>query len=139
MQNPEARTEVRTPWSSDLTAVGATVICAMVLWTSTRLADLELAVEQGGDAIAIGGWAVALTAGVSALVGLAVLRLLEQATPRALAIWTALAVVVTLLSLVGPLAATTAAARGTLISLHTVVAAVVIASAHASRRRRSAL
>lgn len=64
-------------------------------------------------------------------------RILEASMARALEVWTALAVVVTTLSLLGPLTATSEAAVGALVSLHAVVAAVVIASAQASRRRHA--
>ena len=72
---------------------------------------------------------------MSALAGFVVLRILEASMVRALEIWTVLAVGVTVLSLLGPLTATSEAAIGALVSLHAVVAAVVIASAQASRRR----
>jgi hypothetical protein len=125
------------PWSTDLVGAGAAVVCVLVTWLCTAyLPDLELAVRRGGEVQQIGWPEVALTAAVVALAGLAALRLLERLTPRALTAWTVLAVVVALVSFLGPLAATTTAATGTLLSMHAVVAAVVIASARASRRRR---
>ncbi|HET6562116.1 MAG TPA: DUF6069 family protein [Marmoricola sp.] len=136
-QNTRNPSRVGPPWSADLGGVVAAVVCALVTWGSARLAGVEPAVERGGEVQEIGGAAVALVAGASALVGLTALRLLERSTSRALRLWTGLAAVVTLVSLLGPLSATTTAATGTLLSLHAVVAAVVIASAHASRRRRS--
>jgi hypothetical protein len=111
-------------------------VCALVTWASARLADVELMVERGSEVQEVGAGAVAVVAGASALAGLAVLRLLERWTHRGLRLWTGIALVVTLVSLVGPLAATTTAGTGALLSLHGVVAAVVIAAAHASRRRR---
>jgi hypothetical protein len=133
-----SRTGTSPPWSADGWGVVAAVVSAMVAWGSARLADVELAVERGGDVQAIGGVAVALVAGVSALLGLTTLRLLERRTAMALPAWTGLAVLVTLVSLLGPLGATTAAGTGALLSLHGVVAGVVIAAAHSSRRRRGA-
>jgi hypothetical protein len=124
------------PVSADLWGVVAAVVSALVAWGSARLSDVELAVERGGDVQEIGGLAVAVVAGVSALLGAATLRLLERRTSRALPVWTTVAVLVTLVSLLGPLGATTAAGTGALLTLHGVVAAVVIVSAHASRRRR---
>jgi hypothetical protein len=135
-QNTSGRTRPTLPWRTDIGAVVAAAVCALVTWGSAMVADVELAVERGGEGREIGAGAVALVAGGSALLGLAVLRLLERWSPRALRVWTGLAVVVTLVSLLGPLAATTAAGTGTLLSLHGVVAAVVITSAHASRRHR---
>jgi hypothetical protein len=136
----ETRTGTGTspPLSADGWGVVAAVVSALVAWGSARLADVELAVERGGDVQEIGGVAVALVAGVSALLGLTTLRLLERRTSLALPAWTGLAVLVTLVSLLGPLGATTAAGTGALLSLHGVVAGAVIAAAHASRRRRSA-
>ncbi len=135
LQNTTTRSSVSPPWTTDLVAVGAAVVCALVTWFCTvHLADLELTVERGSDVQRIGGGAVAVTAGLAALIGLASLRLLERVTSRSLGIWTVLAAVVTALSLLGPLSATSTAATGALLSLHGVVAAVVIASAHASRR-----
>lgn len=128
------------PWSTDLVSAGAAVVCALVTWFCTAyLAGLDLAVRRGDEVQQISGLAVALTAAVVSLGGLSVLRLLERLTPRALTIWTVLAVVVTLVSFLGPFGATTTAATGTLLSLHAVVAAVVIASARASRRRRGSV
>jgi hypothetical protein len=135
VRNAQQSSAVSPPWSSDLVTAGAAVICAMVTWGSTKVADVELAVERGGEVQQISGGAVALTAAAAALVGLAALRALERLTHRALVVWTVLAVVATAVSFVGPVGATSAAARGALISLHAVVAAVVIASAYASRRR----
>lgn len=124
-------------WSDDLVAVGAAVLCALVTWFVTGyLANLELTVQRGSEIQRVTGLSVALVAGICALAAYVVLWALERATVWALRIWTVLAVVVTLISLLGPMAATSPAAKGTLIALHTVVAAAVIASAHRSRRRR---
>lgn len=135
MQRP-SRPAVSPPWSTDLVAAGAAVVCALVLWGSLALTDAKLTVQWGSEVQSVGGVAVATAAGVSAVAGLVVLRMLERVTSRALALWTTLAAAVGLLSLAGPLTATSTAATGALVSLHAVVAAVVIASAHASRRRR---
>jgi hypothetical protein len=135
-QDAGDRSRLSPPWPADVGGALAAVICALVTWGSARLADVELLVERGGVIQEVGAGAVASVAGASALVGLATLRLLERWTPRELRVWTGLAVTVTVVSLLGPLSATTSAGTGALLSLHGVVAAVVIASAHASRRRR---
>jgi hypothetical protein len=136
VQKARERRRASRPWPDDVAGVGAAVVCAMVTWLCTaHLADLELTVQRGSTVQHIGGTAVAIAAGVSATVGMVVLRLLERLTARGLQIWTALAVVATVVSLLGPLSATSTTATGALASLHTVVAAVVIASAHASRRQ----
>ena len=131
------RRDVSPPLSADGWGVVAAVVSALVAWGSARLAGVELAVERGEDVQVIGGVAVAVVAGVSALVGLAVLRLLERRTSKALPVWIGLAVAVTLVSLLGPPGATTPSGTGALLSLHGVVAAVVVAAALASRRRRA--
>ena len=139
MQNAGTRLRRSPPWSTDLVAVGAAVVCAMFTWFFVaQLADLELTVQRGDEVQRVGGGAVALAAGVSALLGFVCLRILERATSSALGIWTVLVTVVALLSLVGPLSATTVPATGALMSLHAVVTAVVIAAAQTSRRRRRA-
>jgi heme A synthase len=136
-QDTRSRTDPSPPWSADLVGVGAAVVCAMVTWFCTvHLAELDLAVRRGGEVQQVGATSIAVTAGASALLGILVLRLLERRTSAALRIWTTLAAVVTLVSLLGPLSATSGAAIGVLASMHTVVAAVVVASASSSRRRR---
>jgi phosphatidylserine synthase len=133
------RPRVSPPWSTDAVGIGAAVVCALVTWfCAARLADVDLTVRQGDETMTVGGLAVAVVAAGCALLGFATLRLLERATDRALPVWTVVAVVVALLSLLGPQAATTADARSALMSLHGVVAAVVIAAALTSRRRRAA-
>jgi hypothetical protein len=73
---------------------------------------------------------VGLVAGASALASLAawgLLALLERRTRRARSIWTAIAVVVLLVSLSLPLSAgTTNSVRATLALMHVVVAAILI-------------
>ncbi len=134
-QDVRDRSMLSPPWPADVGGALAAIVCALVTWGSARLADVDLLVERGGEVQEVGAEAVALVAGISALVGLAVLRLLERRTPRGLQLWTGLALGVALASLLGPLSATTAAGTGALLSLHGVVAAVIITSAHASRRR----
>lgn len=137
MQNAQVSPNTSPPWSTDWVGVGAAVVCAVVAWFFTaHLGDLELTVERGSELQRVGVAAVVLTAGMSALIGFVVLRILERLTSRALTVWTVLVALVTLLSLLGPASATSTAAAGALMSLHTVVAAVVIASAQSSRRRR---
>ncbi len=138
-QQGQGRARVSPPWRTDVAAIVAAVVCAMVMWTCTvLLADTQLIVRLGGETQVVGGGTVGVVAGMSALVGLTVLRVLEQVVPRGLEVWTALAVVTTLVSLLGPLSAASGSTAGTLAGLHGVVAAVVIASGLTSRRRRRA-
>ncbi|XSS42869.1 DUF6069 family protein [Propionibacteriaceae bacterium Y1685] len=123
------------PLSKDLIAVGAAVVCALVLWgTWALLGDSDLSVRNGNQTTEVGGVAVAVfTAGIG-LLGVGALRLLERVTPKALTIWTILAVAITLISALGPLGATSVAAMGVLLGLHAVVAVVLIVAVHRSRR-----
>ncbi|MEJ3652221.1 DUF6069 family protein [Actinomycetes bacterium KLBMP 9759] len=106
--------------------VGATV-AAVVVWGVALLVGVDLQVSMAGTPMQIGVVAVILNALVPSLLGWAVLAVLERRTRRARTIWTVVALVVTLLSLAGPL--TGAADPGSLITLvllHLVVAAVLV-------------
>ena len=110
------------PWSRDLVVVGAAVVCAWVTWwLAVTIGSVDLVVSAGPGVQRVGGVAVAISAAVGALAGMLALRVLEVWTSRALRIWTVLAVLVLLVSLLGPLSAVTSVAKGTLIGLHAVV------------------
>ncbi|WP_109472790.1 DUF6069 family protein [Ornithinimicrobium cavernae] len=127
--------EGAVPWSSDLVAVGAAMICALVMWLCVALwGGVELDVVTGGDVRRVGGVTVVTTAALAGLAGVGLLRTLERLTPRALRIWTVIAVAVALVSALGPLSARTPAATGTLLGLHAVVAVVLIVAVHRTRR-----
>lgn len=108
-------------------ALGAAAAAAALWVLAVPVVGVDLLVTMNGQAQAVGlasVLGVSLTAG---LLGWALLALLEWRVRRAAAIWTAVALVVTLLSLGGPLAsATNAAAGAVLVGLHLVVAAVLI-------------
>lgn len=121
-------------WTTDLTIALAAVICALVAWFFVvRLPGVDLLVHTGGALRRVGAVDVALAAGVSAVLGLGLLRVLERLTARALAVWTAIALVVALFSMLGTTAATTREGTFALVSLHAVVAAVVLAAGLRSR------
>jgi hypothetical protein len=111
---------------------GAAVVCAtlaaVLVWVvAVPIGGVDLQVEMGGETEAVDLRAVAVVALGSGLLGWALLALLEWRIRRAATIWTAVALVVTLLSLAGPLtSATNAAAGAVLVGLHLVVAAVLI-------------
>lgn len=124
----------RVPWSTDLAVVAAAVVTALVDWLFVaRLADVDLAVRQGDTVRHVGGAAVAVTAGLAALAAVGLVRVLERRSATALRTWTVVAVVVFAVSLLGPLGAETRAAGGALLSLHAVVATVVIGAVLRSR------
>jgi len=138
LQNSQPRTSAprRTvTWSTDLVAMGAAVVCVLVMWLCLSVwGGVDLAVSQNGQVREIGGVAVVLSAAVAGLLGVGTLRLLERSTRHALRIWTVLAIAVTLISALGPLAATSAAATGVLLAMHAIVAVVLIVSMHRIRR-----
>lgn len=122
------------PLTTDLAVAGAAVVCALVLWSAVAyLGGVELEVRAGDRVQQVTGLSVAVASAVAGLLGIGALRLLERRTPRALTIWTVLALVVTVISALGPLGALTASALGTLLALHAVVAAVLLVGAHRSR------
>jgi uncharacterized protein DUF6069 len=132
---PPATTGGRTSWSTELVGAGAAVVCALVLWTTlVPLGGVDLSADLGGSVKQIGALDVGLTALGAGLIGLLALRVLERFTPKARTIWTVTALVVLVLSYAGAAMATSTAAMWSLIGLHTLVAAVVIAVGVRSRR-----
>lgn len=109
----------------------ATVVAALAGWAVlVELGGVTLQVDTGaGAATVVGAPAVAGASAVAALLGWATLALFERTvrTPRRW--WTALAVTIAVISLVGPFEyATTAAAAGVLVLLHLLTAAVLVVS-----------
>lgn len=108
-------------------AVAATVAVTLAGWAvAGPLAGVRLAVRSGDTTRVVGPASVAV---VSLLVGLAawgLLALLERVTGRARAIWIAVALVVLVLSLAGPLGGATPAATVSLLCLHLSAGAVLI-------------
>jgi hypothetical protein len=111
-----------------LGAAGA-VLAAVAVWAiAVPVLGIHLIIRFGSaapESVEVG-----LVAGASALASLAawgLLALLERRTRRARSIWTAIAVVVLLVSLSLPLSAgTTNSVRATLALMHVVVAAILI-------------
>lgn len=124
----------RIAWSTDLVVVAAAMACPLVLFLcAVTWGGVDLTVEMGGEVRRVGAGSVAAAAGLSSLAAVIVLRALETRTTKAIGIWTAIAVATGLLSLLGPLAATTPSATGTLVAMHAIVAVVVIVSGRRSR------
>ncbi|MCK0112978.1 DUF6069 family protein [Ornithinimicrobium sp. F0845] len=140
MQNSQPKTLTRQrsepKWSTDLVAVGAAVVCVVVMWLCLAVwSGVDLTVTLGEETREIQGVAVVMGAAVAGLLGVGTLRLLERIMLRALQIWTVIAIAVTLVSALGPLSATSAAATGVLLAMHAIVAVVLIVSMHRIRRR----
>lgn len=111
----------------DLDVVAVAVVTAVTAWAfSTAAGDGEIAVRTGAGVRTIGLLSVAATAAVVAAVGAAVLRVMVARVRNGLRRWTVLACGVLLVSVLGPLGATNLADGMTLLSLHSVVGAVVI-------------
>lgn len=134
LQSTSERPRTRVPWLTDLSIVVGATVSSLVAWLClAQLAGVDLEVGSGGSVREVGGLAVAVTALLTSLVGVLVLRVLESRGTGGLRTWSVVAVVVTLVSFLGPLGATTGAAKGALLALHTIVATVVIVGAHRSR------
>jgi hypothetical protein len=87
---------------------------------------VDLEVELGGAAQAIGGFRTLSSTLVAGLLAWVALELLERCTSRAGVVWRSLACTVLVVSLTGPLAATSGAATAVLMGLHAVVGTVLI-------------
>ena len=114
-------------------AVVAAALAALAVWLVTDpLLGFDLAGPTRPGSQELMSITPALVAGTSlvvALAGWALLALLERFTARARTIWTAIALLVALLSLAGPLSAlasTSAANAVALALMHLAVAAVLI-------------
>ncbi|MGI8483619.1 MAG: DUF6069 family protein [Thermomicrobiales bacterium] len=125
-------------WQRRALAIVVAVVVNVIILGIGRLANGDLPIAKvGSDAQTIG---VALVIGVTALVGIlawVLLDVLERTMThsRARMIWTAVAVVVFLLSLLGPLgSAQNTYSRVLLVCMHIGAAATIIPLMRQSRR-----
>lgn len=126
-------------WSDDWpVAVTAAGVAALVWCLVTQVASVDLAVREGSGVREVNLVSVVVTALVVALAGAGFLRVLQRRTRRGLAIWTVVAVVVLVLSLVGPAGAVSWSAGLGLAMLHLVVGMMVIVGLHIRHGRRVA-
>ncbi|WSQ06572.1 DUF6069 family protein [Streptomyces sp. NBC_01231] len=112
-------------------AVVAGAAVALLAWLVTaKLTGTHLDVRAGsGDPVqSVGVAAVVVVAAAAGVAGWVSLAVLERLVPaRARAIWTALAVVILVLSLAGPLdQGTTTGAKAGLVALHLVTGMVLV-------------
>lgn len=108
----------------------AAVVAAAVAWiVAGPIAGADFTVQQRDrDPMDIGIALVVLTALVTGLAAWGSLALLERLTARAATIWTAIAAIALGVSLLAPLtAAATAGTHVSLVLLHLIVGAVLIA------------
>ena len=105
-----------------ITVIGVTV-GALVLWlVETRLLGVDLAVRTGDVVQPVTGVSVVATALVAGLAATLSAWLLTRIAPRRCrTVWTVLASAVLLVSLLGPLGATSPAAVVSLVALHLLV------------------
>ena len=110
-----------------ITVVGATV-GALVLWVvETRLLGVDLAVPTGDVVQPVTGVSVAATALVAGLAAMLTAWLLTRVAPRGCrTVWTVLASAVLVVSLLGPLGATSPAAVASLVTLHLLVGLTLV-------------
>jgi hypothetical protein len=113
----------RTSLSRNAITVAGATAGALVLWAvETRLLGVDLAVGTGDVVQPVTGVSVAATALVAGLAATLTAWLLVRVAPRHCRTgWTVLASVVLLVSLLGPLGATSPAAVVSLVALHLLV------------------
>lgn len=131
MSEPNAAATTRPSVASrtrrDLGAVLAAPVAGAATWAVWTVFGAELAVDTGSGPREIGALAVVVTALVVAAAAAGLLRVMERlATGRRW--WLVIAIVVWAVSLLGPVAATSAEALAALVSLHVVVGVVVLLS-----------
>lgn len=105
-------------------AAAAAATAVWLLWTQVGGVDLEVKSGAGTQQIGIGS--VIVSGMVIALVGGTLLRWWQGRSDRGTRRWTMLAVGIAVISLITPTSALTVAAGLGLVSLHVVVAVVVI-------------
>lgn len=116
--------------------IAVAVLACVLIWVLGRIAGVDYTVTNPGrPAMDVGVGPVIVFSLVASLIGWAALVALERFTRHATAIWTALAVVVTLLSLL-PLAGSEAdgSTKLTLGAMHLAVAAALVALLPARHR-----
>jgi hypothetical protein len=103
--------------------MAAAAVGALALWTvETRLLGVDLAVRTGDTTQEVTGVAVVVTTLGAGLAATLTAWLVDRVAPRrSRAIWTVLASAVLVVSLLGPLGATSTAATVGLVALHLLV------------------
>jgi len=129
---------MRTLYSRTFIVVWAAVAALLIWLVQGPLTGADLVVRNGDATSTVGPVAVVAVALAAGLVGWGLLALLERVTTRARRLWAVVAVVVLLVSFVGPLGATTIQAKGALAAMHAVVGAILIAGLYRTSRRHPA-
>ncbi|MFE6645754.1 DUF6069 family protein [Nocardioides sp. NPDC057772] len=125
----EIQQRTRVGWPRIAGTAAAAAVTATVVWLLwTAVGGVDLEVKSGGaGAQQIGIGSVVISSLLIALAGGALLRWWQGRSERGTRRWTILAVGIAVLSLITPTSALTVAAGLGLVSLHVVVAVVVIA------------
>ncbi|MFC4147283.1 DUF6069 family protein [Micromonospora mangrovi] len=119
-----------------LLAVVVATVATVAVWLIAHALDVTLAVKTGDTRQDVPVGAVIAATVVAGLIGWALLALLERVTAAGRTIWTVVAVLVLLVSLLGPLGGVSTGARITLALMHLVAAAVIIPAFRRSSHRR---
>ncbi|WP_433120404.1 DUF6069 family protein [Micromonospora sp. CA-246542] len=107
--------------------VAVAALAAVAVWSIATLAGAQLTVDQGTGPRDVTVLAVVLNSVIAALLGWGLLAVLERFRASARTIWTGIALVVLVLSLVpASLVDASAGTRVALVLMHLVVGAVVI-------------
>ncbi|MEU7714777.1 DUF6069 family protein [Micromonospora chalcea] len=110
-----------------LTVLAATVATLLGWVIAVPLAGVELSARTGSDVQRVTPVAVAVSTLFAGLAGWALLALLERLTARARPVWTVVATLVLLVSLLGPLGGGVGRpATLTLVAFHLVAGTVLI-------------
>jgi hypothetical protein len=109
--------------------IPSAVTGTLVVWAVSRLGGVDLVVGTGADARTIGWLDVAVVSALAALAGTLLLAFMANRLEHGRRWWTAVATGVLLLSLSGPLGATTGAAVVTLAAMHVVVWLALVTTA----------
>jgi hypothetical protein len=129
----EEETPSVTPKRADAKVVAVATALAVVVWAAAKVAGVELEVRSGSGTTQVALGSVIVTPLVVGAVAAALLRLLERRTANGLRTWTIIAVVAWVLSLLGPLSATSPGAGLVLATMHLAVGAVVVGGLRLAR------
>lgn len=113
--------------NSALAAIGAMTVATLTWVLAVQVAGVALRARMGPEVVTIDAVQACVGALVPTMFGLGAMGVLRSRSRRPRTMWTRLAVTVAILSLGSPLmSATNAAAGAVLVSMHLLVAAVVI-------------
>ncbi|MFI5908312.1 DUF6069 family protein [Dactylosporangium sp. NPDC051541] len=117
---------MKSPAATRALAIVGAAIGAILVWVIADQAVGDLNVKTGDSTQTVSIVAVVLTVVFAGLIGWGLLAILERATAKARTIWTVVAVVFLVLSLLGPVGAVGTGAKVSLLLMHLVAGAVII-------------